>query len=123
MSNTEYKQFGVWMDNHKAAIVGREGMNDQFQFLGNEDNPGVRSNSSEKSAHNDEQMLQQKYFKNILVHMPNANEIHLTGTGTSQEQFKRYIGDTPQFKHVKVKDSTSEPMSEEKLLEFFNANF
>lgn len=123
MSNTENKQFGVWMDNHKAAIVGREGMNDQFQFLGNEDNSGARSNSSEKSAHNDEKMLQQKFFKSILAHMPNAEKIHLTGTGTAQEQFKHYLTETPQFKNTKVDESTSEPMSEEKLIEFFNSNF
>ena len=123
MSNTENKQFGVWMDNRKASITGRVGIDDQFQFLGTESNKGIRANSNEKSAHNDEKMLQQKFFKNILAHMPNATEIHLTGTGTAQEQFKHYLTETPQFKNTKVNESTSEPMSEEKLIEFFNSNF
>lgn len=123
MSKTTNKQFGVWMDNRKASIAGREGMNDKFEYLGDESNAGASSNSNEKTAHNDEKMLQQKFFKSILLHMPNAEQIHLTGTGTAQEQFKSYLAETPQFKNTKVDDSTSEPMSEDKLLEYFNSNF
>ncbi len=123
MSKTENKQFGVWMDNHKASIAGRESTNDEFEFLGDESNEGARPNSNEKSAHNDEKTQQHKFFKNILAHMPNAEIIHLTGTGTAQEQFKHYMAETPQYKDTKVKDSTANPMSEEKLLEFFNNNF
>lgn len=123
MSKTDNKQFGVWMDNRKAIITGRIGIDDKFEFLGTETSAGTRPNSNEKSAHNDEKMLQQKFFKCILAHMPNAEEIHLTGTGTAQEQFKHYMSETPQFKDTKVSDSTSEPMSEDKLIEFFNSNF
>ncbi|MEO6820014.1 MAG: hypothetical protein ABI266_08830 [Ginsengibacter sp.] len=123
MSKTGNKQFGVWMDNHKASIAGRESNNEQFEFLGDESNAGAMSNSNEKSEQNDKKTLQHKFFKSILAHMPNAEMIHLTGTGTAQEQFKHYLEETPQFKGTKVKDSTSEPMSEEKLLEFFNSNF
>lgn len=123
MSITENKQFGVWMDNHKAIIAGREGTNDEFQMLGEESNAGAMANSNEKSAHNDEKSLQHKFFKSILAHMPNAQEILLTGTGTAQEQFKHYLNETAQFKNTKVKDSTSEAMNEEKLLEYFNSNF
>jgi ssDNA-specific exonuclease RecJ len=123
MSITENKQFGVWMDNHKAFIAGREETNDHFQMLGEESNAGAMHNSSEKSAHNDEKSLQHKFFKSILAHMPNAEEILLTGTGTAQEQFKHYLNETAQFKNTKVKDSTSEAMNEEKLLEYFNSNF
>jgi hypothetical protein len=32
--------------------------------------------------------------------MQNAGEVHLTGTGTSQEQLMRYMADTPQFKNT-----------------------
>ena len=123
MSKTENKQFGVWMDNQKASIAGRKGIDDQFQFLGTEENSGARANSNERTAQNDEKTLQQKFFKSILTHMPNAEAIHLTGTGTAQEQFKRYMSETPQFKNAKVTDSTSQPMSEDKMLEFFSSNF
>jgi len=37
-------------------------------------------------SHNHERTLQHKFFKEILIHMQNAEEVHLTGTGTSQEQ-------------------------------------
>ncbi len=30
--------------------------------------------------------------------MQNAEEVHVTGTGTSQEQFTHYMAGTPQFK-------------------------
>ena len=123
MSKTTNKQFGVWMDNRKASIAGREGIDDKFEFLGDESNEGARNNSNERTAQNDEKMLQNKFFKSILAHMPNAEQIHLTGTGTAQEKFRSYLAETPQFKNAKVDDSTSEPMSEDKLLEFFNSNF
>lgn len=123
MSKTGNKQFGVWMDNHKASIAGRAETNDEFELLGHESNAGARSNSNEKSAQNDEKTLQQKFFKSILAHMPNAEQLHLTGTGTAQEQFKHYLAETPQYKNTKVKDSTSEQMNDEKLLEYFGSNF
>ena len=50
--------------------------------------------------------------------MQNATQVHLTGTGTSQEQFMRYLSETPQFKNTKTSESTSNKMSDEKLLEF-----
>lgn len=123
MSKTDNKQFGVWMDNHKASIVGRESHSDTFELLGHEANEGARGNSNENSAQNDKVTMQHKFFKNILAHMPNAEVIHLTGTGTAQEQFKHYMAETPQFKNTKVVDSTSEAMSDEKLVEFFGTKF
>ncbi len=55
--------------------------------------------------------------------MPNAEKLHVTGTGTAQEELKHYMADTPQYKNTKVEDSTSESTSDEKLLEFFDTNF
>ncbi|MEI9944195.1 MAG: hypothetical protein WDN26_08200 [Chitinophagaceae bacterium] len=42
--------------------------------------------------------MQHKFFKEILSFMPNAEEVHITGTGTSQEQLIHFMADTPQFK-------------------------
>jgi stalled ribosome rescue protein Dom34 len=122
MSITDNKQFGVWMDNHKASIAGREGSNDAYKLLGHESSEGGRSNSNENSANNDEKTQLHKFFKSILAHMPNAEHLHLTGTGTVQEQFKHYMAETPQYKNTKVKDSTAETMSDEKLLEYFGSH-
>jgi hypothetical protein len=50
--------------------------------------------------------------------MQNATHIHITGTGQAQEQFIHYLADTPQFKNTKTEESTSNKMSDEKILEF-----
>ena len=47
--------------------------------------------------------------------MQNAEEVHLTGTGTSQEQLMHYMADTPQFKNTVSNESTSNKMSDEIL--------
>jgi stalled ribosome rescue protein Dom34 len=65
----------------------------------------------------------QKYFKEIGRHLVNADEVHITGSGTIQEQFMRYMGETPQFKKTVVSESTSNPMSDEKLVEFVSRHF
>lgn len=123
MANTALKQFGVWMDHQNAAIVGREDATGKFELLGHESSEGARPNTSESAEHNDEKTQLHKFFKSILAYMPNAENVHLTGIGTAQEEFKHYMADTPQYKNTKVEDSTSETMSDEKLLEFFDANF
>ena len=50
--------------------------------------------------------------------MQNATHIHLTGTGQVQEQFIKFLAETPQFKNTVTDESTSNKMSEERLVEF-----
>ena len=118
------KQFGVWMDTHHATVVGRA-TNDteDFTVLAVAGNAGAEHNTSEKNQHNDERTLQHKFFKEILSHMQNAEEVHLTGTGTSQEQLMRYMADTPQFKNTVTQESTSNKMSDENLVAYIGAKF
>ena len=118
------KQFGVWMDTHYATVVGRA-TNDteDFTVLAVAGNAGAEHNTSEKNQHNDERTLQHKFFKEILSHMQNAEEVHLTGTGTSQEQLMRYMADTPQFKNTVTQESTSNKMSDENLVAYIGAKF
>ena len=118
------KQFGVWMDTHHATVVGRA-TNDteDFTVLAVAGNAGAEHNTSEKNQHNDERTLQHKFFKDILSHMQNAEELHLTGTGTSQEQLMRYMADTPQFKNTVTQESTSNKMSDESLVAYIGAKF
>lgn len=117
MSNE--KQFGVWMDSQHATIVGK---NEAGDFIVIEHIKGEETShsSSEKNANNHERMAQAKFFKEIASHMQNATEIHLTGTGTAQEQFIHYLAETPQFKNTKTAESTANKMSDEKLLEFIS---
>ena len=124
MTQKHKKQFGVWMDTHHATVVGRatEAAED-FTVIAVADNAGAEHNTSEKNQHNDERTLQHKFFKEILSHMQNAEEVHLTGTGTSQEQLIRYMADTPQFKNTLVQESTSNKMSDENLAAYIGAKF
>jgi stalled ribosome rescue protein Dom34 len=124
MTQKNKKQFGVWMDTHHATVVGRAtAETEDFTVLAVAGNAGAEHNTSEKNQHNDERTLQHKFFKEILSHMQNAEELHLTGTGTSQEQLMRYMADTPQFKNTVTQESTSNKMSDENLAAYISTKF
>jgi stalled ribosome rescue protein Dom34 len=124
MSQKNKKQFGVWMDTHHATIVGKSDPEAQnFTVLGHVENAGAEHNTSEKNEHNDEKTLRHKYFKEITALMQNAEEVHLTGTGTSQEQFMHYLAETPQFKNTVTTECTSNKMSDERLAGFIAEKF
>ncbi len=124
MSEKNKKQFGIWMDSHHATIVGRQQPDSgDFVILAHENNPVRESSSNEYTANNAERTLQHKFFKEITSHLQNAEELHVTGTGQVQEQFIHYIGETPQFKNTVAKESTSNKMSEEKLVEYIAKQF
>jgi stalled ribosome rescue protein Dom34 len=124
MTQKNKKQFGVWMDTHHATVVGRAtAETEDFTVLAVAGNAGAEHNTSEKNQNNDERTLQHKFFKEILSHMQNAEEVHLTGTGTSQEQLMRYMADTPQFKNTVTQESTSNKMSDENLAAYISTKF
>ena len=124
MSNQNKKQFGVWMDSQNATIVGRQdSVEGEFEVLGHVKNAGAASNSNENTANNHEITMTQKFFKEICSHMENVDEIHLTGTGQIQEEFMKYLAETPQYKNAKSTDSTSNKMSDEKLIEMISSHF
>ncbi|MEO7309859.1 MAG: hypothetical protein ABIX01_05655 [Chitinophagaceae bacterium] len=124
MSTKNKKQFGVWMDTHHATIIGfgSEDATD-FAVLGHAGNPGAEPNTSEKNENNEAKTLQHKFFKEILSHMQNAEEVHLTGTGIAQEQLMHYMEETPQFKNTVTTESTSNKMSDESLLAYITEKF
>jgi hypothetical protein len=120
MSVKHKKQFGIWMDNHHATIIGyADPTAEKLSVLGHAKNPGADGNSNENAANNQAKTLQTQFFKEITSHMQNAEEVHVSGTGIVQEQFIHYLADTPQFKNTAAKECTSNKMSDEKLLEFF----
>lgn len=124
MSVKSKKQFGVWMDSHHATIVGRESVDSgDFVVLGHEKIDGQGGNSSENAANNAERDLLHKLFKNITSHMQNVDELHVTGSGTTQEQFIKYLKETPQYKNVEAKESTSNKMSDDSLIEYVTSQF
>ena len=109
------------MDNHQAVVVGNKNTEEGIFFvLANIKGESNSQNSNEKNANNQEKTLQAKFFKEIASHMVNATHIHLTWTGQAQEQFIHYLADTPQFKNSKTAESTSNKMSDEKLIEYIS---
>ena len=124
MSVKNKKQFGIWMDTHQATIIGHaDATTDEFSVLGHAKNPGADGNSNENAAQNQQKTLRQQFFKEITGHMPNAEEVHVTGTGTIQEQFIHYLAETPQFKNTTARECTSNKMSDERLVEFITGKF
>jgi stalled ribosome rescue protein Dom34 len=124
MSEKNKKQFGVWMDTHQATIVGRENVDSgKFVILGHEKVDDQFVHTNENAANNADRDLMRKLFKNITAHMQNVDELHLTGTGTAQEQFINYLKETPQYKNVEATESTSNKMSDESLIEYMAAEF
>ncbi|RYD20844.1 MAG: hypothetical protein EOP88_13530 [Verrucomicrobiaceae bacterium] len=124
MSVKNKKQFGIWMDSRRATIIGHaDASSEEFSVLGHATNPGADGNSNENAAQNQEKTLQAQFFKEITRHMQNAEEVHVTGTGTIQEQFIHYLAETPQFKKTVARECTSNPMSDERLVEFISGKF
>ena len=121
---TNQKQFGVWMDLHQAIIIGRKELETgDFIVLAHVKGEDSSSNSSEKTENNHVRMIEGKFFKEITSHMQNATHIHLTGTGVAQEKFMHYLAETPQFKNTKTEESTSNKMSDEKLVEYMAGKY
>lgn len=117
MSNQ--KKFGVWIDTSSATVLGNETPElETISVLASVKGEKASPNSSEKNSNNHEKSLQLKFFKEISTYLQNATHIHVTGTGQVQEQFIHYLAETPQFKNTKTEESTSNKMSDEKLVEF-----
>ena len=124
MSEKNKKQFGVWMDSHHATVIGRHNNdNGDFTVLAHLKNSGPESNSNENASNHQEIALTQKFFKEIAGKMANIDEIHVTGTGQIQEQFIKYLANTPQYKNVVSNESTSNKMSDEQLIGFIDKHF
>jgi stalled ribosome rescue protein Dom34 len=124
MSDINKKSFGVWMDSQNATIVGKEDIdNGEFIVLGHVKNAGPDYNSNEKTANNQEIGLTLKFFKEIASLMQNVDNIHLTGTGQIQEQFMKFLAETPQYKNAVSSESTSNKMSDESLIEYIAKYF
>lgn len=108
------------MDTQHATVVGSNSSEaGKLAILAHIAGEEASSSPSEKNEHNQKQMLQAKFFKEIASYLTNATYLHATGTGQAQEQFMHYLADTPQFKNTKTEESTANKMSDERLLEFF----
>lgn len=124
MTDKNKKQFGVWLDSQHAIIVGKkDNATEDFEILAHEQVVSHDTKGNENAANNSEITELHKFFKNIASHMQNVDEIHVTGTGTAQEQFIRYLSETPQYKNSVAKESTSNKMSDENLIAYIKTQF
>lgn len=124
MSGKNKKQFGIWMDTHHATIAGRQSIDSgDFVILGSVNNPGPDKNPNENTANNKEIGLTHKFFKEIARKMPNIDEVHVTGTRQIQEQFIKFLADTPQYKNAVSSESTSNKMGDKDLITFITKHF
>lgn len=124
MTTKHKKLFGVWMDSMHATIVGGSRPDtDEMVVVGHVSSPGPSRNSSEKAAHHEEIALAHAFFKAIAAYMPLVDELHVTGTGQVQEQFIRYLADTPHYKRTLTTESTSNKMSDQQLIRFIAGRF
>jgi len=127
VKNKQQHQFGVWMDTHHATVVGRAADatdgDSGFSILGHVKNPGADANSSETAEQHQAETLRHHFFKEIASHLTNAEEVHITGPGTAQEQFIHWLAETPQFKHTVTTEATSIPMSDDSLVELISGTF
>jgi stalled ribosome rescue protein Dom34 len=114
------KQFGVWMDTHHATVVSKdEETQGRFTVVAHIKGETDHGNSNEQTGNNHKRTLTTQFFKEIATHMPNVDVLHITGTGQIQEEFARYLADTPQYKNTVTSDSTSNKMTDEALMEYF----
>lgn len=112
------------MDPRTATVAGRQDVHSgDFVILGQVSNPGANNNSSERTSNNQEIGLRTKYFKEVANLMQNIDEIHITGTGQVQEQFIKFLAETPQYKNAKASESTSNKMNDDQLIEFVTKHF
>jgi stalled ribosome rescue protein Dom34 len=81
------------------------------------------NNPDEKTAHHHEQDALHHFFKEIARRLTNADEVHVTGTGTAQEQFIHFLAGTPPFKNTATTEDTSNKMSDEGLVGFIDRRF
>ena len=67
------------MDAHHATIIGCNPDATAFTVIGHAKNPGPGANSSENASNNLEKTLNQKYFKDIGLHLVNADACNPSG--------------------------------------------
>lgn len=123
MSQTQKKQFAIWLDTQHAIIAGRADNEGELTILGHEDSEVGLPNTSEHAGNNRDRTATTKFFKAIAHHMQNAEEVLVAGPGTAQEQFIHYLAETPQFKNVKATDKTTERLDGESLLQLAEKHF
>ncbi|KQT18370.1 hypothetical protein ASG31_06495 [Chryseobacterium sp. Leaf404] len=122
---SEKKLAGLWIDTQKAVVVKNHDAQNSFKFFLCSPVKAViqHGNSSENAGNNAEQTNKVKFFKEVEHLLINSEEVFITGPGTIQEELKKHLHDTAQFKNLKVILETSQQMSDEQVLETVKSHF
>ena len=116
---SEKKLAGLWIDQTKAVVVKNHDAQNAFKFFLCSPVKAViqHGNSNENAGNNAEQTNKAKFFKEVEHLLTNSEEVYITGPGTMQEELKKHLEETAQFKNLKVKLGTDQKMSDEQFLE------
>ncbi|RRQ46728.1 hypothetical protein [Chryseobacterium sp. SC28] len=122
---TDKKVAGLWIDGTKAIVVTNHDSQDvtEFAVVDTVKAEIQHGNSSENAANNAEQSNKLKFYKEIEKLITNSTELYITGPGTSQEELKNHLLETPQYKNLNIKLGTAQQMSEEQVLEEVKSHF
>ena len=113
------KLAGLWIDTQKAIITRNHDFQDVSDFtVADTIKADVQhGNSNENAANNVEQTNRVKFFKEIEKQITNSEELYITGPGQIQEELKRHLEDTPQYKNLKITLGTDQQLSENQVLD------
>lgn len=122
---TDKKVAGLWIDGRKAIVVTNHNAQEVTDFAVREVVKAdvQHDNSNENAAHNVEQTNRSKFYKEIEKLITNSTDLYITGPGTSQEELRNHLLETPQYKNLNIKLGTDSQLSEEQVLEEVKKHF
>ncbi|MBN9336883.1 MAG: hypothetical protein J0I88_03425 [Chryseobacterium sp.] len=122
---TDKKVAGLWIDGRKAIVVTNHNAQEVTDFAVREVVKAdvQHGNSNENAAHNVEQTNRSKFYKEIEKLITNSTDLYITGPGTSQEELRNHLLETPQYKNLNIKLGTDSQLSEEQVLEEVKKHF
>ncbi|MBW8360950.1 MAG: hypothetical protein K0M56_02045 [Kaistella sp.] len=122
---SDKKLAGLWLDQSKAVVVKNHDAQNAFKFFLCSPVKAVvqHGNSNENAGNNAEQTNKAKFFKEIEHLLTNSQEVYITGPGTMQEELKKYLHETAQFRDLKITLDSAQQMSDELVLETVKSHF
>ncbi|WP_027384355.1 hypothetical protein [Epilithonimonas caeni] len=122
---SDKKLAGLWIDGRKAIVVTNHDGQEitEFAVVDTIKADVQHGNSSENAANNVEQTNKVKFYKEIEKIITNSTDLYVTGPGTSQEELRNYLLETPQYKNLNIKLGTDSQLSEQQVLEEVRSHF
>lgn len=122
---SDKKLAGLWIDGRKAIVVTNHDGQEvtEFAIVDTVKADVQHGNSNENAANNVEQTNKVKFFKEIEKLITNSTDLYVTGPGTSQEELRNHLLETPQYKNLNIKLGTDSQLSEDQVLEEVKSHF